>query len=40
MLEAADTNGDGEVGAAESDAYLAQWAEGLRTELPIFVDEA
>lgn len=40
VLEAADTNGDGEVGAAESDAYLAQWAEGLRTELPIFVDEA
>lgn len=37
VLEAADTSGDGHVDEAESDAYLAQWAEGLREELPVRV---
>ena len=38
VLAAADTDGDGEVSDPERDAYLAQWAEGLRTELPVSVD--
>lgn len=38
VLEAADTSGDGTVDEVERDAYLAQWAEGLRTELPVEVD--
>jgi hypothetical protein len=38
ILAAADTDGDGEVTDLERDAYLAQWAEGLRTELPVSVD--
>lgn len=38
VLDAADANGDGDVNAPEADAYLAQWALGLATELPIFVE--
>ena len=38
MLEAADGNGDGRVDAAERDAYLSQWAEGLAEEVPVFLD--
>jgi hypothetical protein len=38
VLEAADADGDGEVDAAEADAYLAQWARGLGAEVPIRVD--
>lgn len=38
ILAAADTDGDGVVSDAERDAYLAQWGEGLRTELPVSVD--
>jgi len=37
VLEAADASGDGEVSAPEADAYLAQWAQGLATELPVSV---
>lgn len=40
VLGAADANGDHEVTQGESDAYLAQWAEGLRTDLPIEIDGA
>lgn len=38
VLEVADTDGDDEVSSAEADAYLAQWAEGLRAEIPVRVD--
>lgn len=38
VLELADADGDGAVTAAESDAYLAQWGEGLATEVPVRVD--
>lgn len=38
ILEAADTDGDGEVTSAEADAYLDQWAGGLASEIPIRVD--
>jgi hypothetical protein len=38
VLAAADANGDHEVSQAESDAYLAQWGEGLGTDLPIEID--
>lgn len=38
VLRAADGNGDGVVDAGERDAYLAQWGEGLRTELPLTLD--
>lgn len=38
VLEAADTDRDGEVSSPEADAYLAQWAEGLVDEVPIRVD--
>jgi hypothetical protein len=38
VLAAADADGDGTVTEAESAAYLAQWAEGLRTELPVTID--
>ncbi|HEY8429079.1 MAG TPA: hypothetical protein VIL20_11920 [Sandaracinaceae bacterium] len=38
VLEAADASGDGRVDEAERDAYLAQWADGLATELPVTVD--
>ncbi|HJL14495.1 MAG TPA: hypothetical protein RMH99_02495 [Sandaracinaceae bacterium LLY-WYZ-13_1] len=40
VLEAADADGDGRVSEAEADAHLAQWAAGLRTELPVSVDGA
>lgn len=40
VLEAADTDADGAVDEAESDAYLAQWAEGLRDEVPLRLDDA
>lgn len=40
VLESADADSDGEVSAAESDAYLAQWAAGLRDEVPVEVDGA
>ncbi|MCZ7683347.1 MAG: hypothetical protein M5U28_32990 [Sandaracinaceae bacterium] len=40
LLEAADTSGDGRVDEAERDAYLAEWAAGLREELPVEVDGA
>lgn len=40
VLGAADTNGDHSVSQAESDAYLAQWGEGLRTDIPIEIDGA
>ncbi len=38
VLASADTNGDRTVSEAERDAYLAQWADGLRAELPLSVD--
>lgn len=38
VLDAADRSGDGHVDEAERDAYLAQWGEGLATELPIQLD--
>lgn len=38
VLEAADADGDGTVTAAEADAYMAQWGEGLRTDLPVTLD--
>lgn len=38
VLEAADVDGDREVTQAEADLYLAEWAEGLRDELPVTID--
>ncbi|MDQ3032603.1 MAG: hypothetical protein M3Y87_09320 [Myxococcota bacterium] len=38
VLAAADADGDREVTRSEADAYLAQWGEGLRDELPITID--
>ncbi len=38
VLTAADADGDGRVTSSEADAYLAQWAAGLRRELPIEVE--
>lgn len=38
VLAAADADGDHEVTQAESDAYLAQWADGLRTDVPVEID--
>jgi hypothetical protein len=38
VLGQADADGSGEVTEAEMSAYLATWAEGLRTELPVEVD--
>lgn len=38
VLEAADADGDGAVSEAESDAYLAQWGEGLSEEVPLRLD--
>lgn len=38
IAEAADANADGEITAQEADAYMAEWGEGLRTELPVSVD--
>jgi len=40
VLEAADADADGEVTTAESEAYLAQWATGLVTEVPVTIDGA
>jgi hypothetical protein len=40
VLAAADTDVSGDVSETERDAYLAQWGEGLRTELPVQVDGA
>lgn len=40
VLGEADADHDGEVDEAEMTGYLANWAEGLRTELPIEVDGA
>ena len=38
VLGAADASRDGEVTADESAAYLRQWGDGLRTDLPVTVD--
>jgi len=38
VLEAADADGDGTVTGAESEAYLAQWGDGLREEVPLSLD--
>ena len=38
MLEAADADGDRTVTPQEADAYMAQWGEGLRTDLPVTLD--
>ena len=40
VLALADTDESGSVEEAEMTSYLASWAEGLRTELPIEVDGA
>ena len=40
VLGAADANGDHVVSQAESDAYLAQWGDGLVADLPIEIDGA
>lgn len=37
VLRAADADNDGRVSREEADAYLAQWGDGLREELPIHV---
>jgi hypothetical protein len=39
VLEAADEDRSGDVRQAESDAYMREWAEGLRVELPIELDD-
>lgn len=38
VLAAADADGDGRVTSAEADAYMAQWGDGLRDELPVWLD--
>jgi len=38
VMAAADADGDGTVARAEADAYMAEWGEGLETDLPISVD--
>ena len=38
ILERADGDSDGEVTQAEADAYMALWAEGLQTDLPVTID--
>jgi hypothetical protein len=38
VLAAADADGDGTLTQSEADAYMAQWGEGLETDLPIEVD--
>lgn len=38
VLREADGDGNGDVTAAESEAYLAQWAAGLRDEVPLTLD--
>lgn len=40
VLASADTDQDGIVSAAESDAYLASFADGLASELPMTLDGA
>jgi hypothetical protein len=40
ILRAADADGSGAVSEGEADAYLAQWGEGLRTDVPIEIDGA
>ena len=40
VLRAADSDSDGTVTQREADAYMAQWGEGLLTDLPIEVDGA
>lgn len=38
VLESADADADGEVSMAEADRYLAEWAAGLATEIPVEID--
>lgn len=38
VMTAADADGDGEVSQAEADAYMAEWGEGLLTDVPLQVD--
>jgi len=38
ILERADGDSDGTVTSIEADAYMAAWAEGLRTDLPVTID--
>ena len=38
VLQTADSDGDGEVSAEESERYLEEWAAGLADELPVRVD--
>lgn len=38
VLRAADADRDGDVSAEESAAYLRQWGDGLRVDLPVTVD--
>lgn len=40
VLRAADADADGAVTRDEASRYLAQWGDGLRTDLPIEVDGA
>jgi hypothetical protein len=40
ILTAADEDADGSVSDAEKSAYMAEWAAGLATELPVAVDGA
>ena len=38
LLARADADSDGEVTEAEAEAYMGQWGDGLRTDLPVTVD--
>ena len=38
VLAAADADADGTLTQPEADAYMAQWGEGLATDLPVEVD--
>jgi len=38
VMAAADADRDGTVTPGEADAYMAQWGEGLRTDLPVRID--
>ncbi len=38
VAQAADRSGDGVVSAQEADAYMREWGEGLRSDLPVEVD--
>jgi hypothetical protein len=40
ILAEADANADHTVSSSESDAYLAQWGQGLVTDVPIEIDGA